>query len=695
MNKRKLALGLLAVAASAVGLSGCNDVTAKEGVVLELKIGGTTVEYTTNDLFGSYRVGAGYASTSFDKVYEVLIRHYYETSAKVSNTVRSKIDHDAQAKVNSILNQADTNATNNGTSYEKELETLLNNLGVENIAELKEAKVYEVEKQMFEDDYYSVENLNYMRDGVNGENKPMFPAVDDPETAADESEQADDEGYLKEKMPYHVSHILVKLDADGSLTQGQISEDDAKQINSVITDLAGANATEADRKSFQAIAFSSSDDTSSTSYGDLGIMDLGESYVNEFKLGVYAYDALYNKAAETAGRTAEKKARLLVEDDVTMTSDDTATVYDYFSSLGIGTIPYGAATALAEVADVTDADGMSVNNGDAKFYPRNIIYNKYFNKHNVSVIVPNDIYYHTKANDPTVLDDIAHAKTLPDGSTINENTNAPISMFPANDDDGTFKVDFAALPGFQKDTTALLPNYKDKTGAESALDHNVLTDKEGRIILVVKAGSASDSSYQGIHFIAINRSALDEFGSDAGAGEVLKENAAAVEGTATLSEYYTLYAETDADYPKYGQDNKKLLTYNNFIKQDATEYIKRRDALRNRVKGYNSNIEGYIFESLLKEGSLTFNPDYAWLEESISSYISTSRQNSKDSIKKSFNESWTKYAQLIEMQESLRAAAELGLGEMIPEIAAIGYTSDAAKNAEGIFAKGGIAGINR
>ena len=108
MKKRKLALGLLAVAASAVGLSGCNDVTAKEGVVLELKIGGETVSYTTDDLFGSYRVGAGYASTSFDKVYEVLIRHYYQTSEKVSATVRSKIDHDAQAKVNSILNQADT-----------------------------------------------------------------------------------------------------------------------------------------------------------------------------------------------------------------------------------------------------------------------------------------------------------------------------------------------------------------------------------------------------------------------------------------------------------------------------------------------------------------------------------------------------------------------------------------------------------
>ncbi|MBO4540912.1 MAG: hypothetical protein J5736_02950, partial [Bacilli bacterium] len=671
MKKSKLALGLLAVAASAVGLSGCNDVTAKEGVVLELKINGESINYTTDDLFGSYRVGAGYASTSFDKVYEVLIRHYYQTSAKVSDTTRSKIDHDAQAKVNSILNQADTNATNNGTSYEKELEVLLTNNGVDNIAELKEAKVYEVEKSLFETDYYSVENLNYMRDGVNGEGKPMFPAIDDPDTPADESENADNEGYLKEKMPYHVSHILAKLDADGSLTQGLISEADAKQLHNIITRLAGEGATEATRESFQTIAFSKevSDDTSSASYGDLGIMDLGESYVNEFKLGVYAYDALYNKAADTASRTDANKERLLVENDVTMTSDDNVSVRDYFAGLGIGTIPYGAAVALGEVADVTDANGMTVNNGEAKFFPRNIIYNKYFNKHNVCVIVPNDIYYHTKANDATVLAEIASGVTT--------------NIFPANDDDGTYEATYGALPGFQKDTTALLPSYVDKGGNDAALANNVLTDKDGRIILVVKAGSASDSGYQGIHFIAINRSALDGFGSAAAAGEAMKENTAAVDGTAALSEYYTLYAETDSSYPKDSQ-GKKLLTYNNFIKQDATEYIKRRDALRTRVKGATTNIEGYIFQSLLKEGNLTFNSEYAWLQNSIDRYISSARQNSKDTVKKSFNESWTKYAQLIEMQESLRAAAENGLGEMIPEIAAIGYTSDAAINATGI-----------
>ena len=680
MKKRKLALGLLAVAASAIGLSGCNDVTAKEGVVLELKIGGESISYTADDLFESYRVGAGYASTSFDKVYEVLIRHYYETSENVSDTVRSKIDHDAQAKVNSVLNQADTNATNNGTSYEKELETLLGANNVENIAELKEAKVYEVEKDLFETNYYSVENLNFMRDGVKADNKPMFPAVDDPETTGiDESTEADDEGYLKEKMPYHVSHILVKLDADGSLTQGQISEDDAKQIHNIVTRLAGEGATESDRESFRAIAFSGSDDTSNTSYGDLGIMDLGESYVNEFKLGVYAYDAIYNQAAEAGARTAENKARLLVEDDVTMTSDDTKSVRDYFEELGIGTIPYGAAIALGDTADLTDADGLSIHNGAAQFYPRNIIYNKYFNKHNVSVIVPNDIYYNQLKDDAATLAAI-EAGVVP-------------NIYPVNDDDGTPSAEYAALPGFQKDTTALLPKFIDKTGHEAALN-NVLTDKDGRIILVVKAGSASDSGYQGIHFIAINRSALDEFGSAAEAGKAMAENAAAVDGTATLSEYYTLYAETDSNYPK-DQAGNKLLTYNNFIKQDPTEYIKRRDALRSRVKGYNSNIEGYIFEGLLKEGNLTFNSNYSWLEKSISSYISTTRQNSKDSTLKSFNESWAKYAQLIEMQQSLRDAAELGLGEMLPEIAAIGFTTNAAKNETGIFAKGNIAGVNR
>ena len=98
---------------------------------------------------------------------------------------------------------------------------------------------------------------------------------------------------------------------------------------------------------------------------------------------------------------------------------------------------------------------------------------------------------------------------------------------------------------------------------------------------------------------------------------------------------------------------------------------------------------------MLKEGNLTFNSNYSWLEKSISSYIATTRQNSKDSTLKSFNESWAKYAQLIEMQQSLRDAAELGLGEMLPEIAAIGFTTNAAKNETGIFAKGNIAGVNR
>ena len=68
------------------------------------------------------------------------------------------------------------------------------------------------------------------------------------------------------------------------------------------------------------------------------------------------------------------------------------------------------------------------------------------------------------------------------------------------------------------------------------------------------------------------------------------------------------------------------------------------------------------------------------------------RKNSKDSTSKSFNTSWTKYAELIEMQEALRKASESGYGEMIPEICVLGYDSVDAQNATGLFAKGGILG---
>ena len=404
MKKAKLALGLSAVAVMALGLSACNEVTAKEGVVLTYTdASGNRIEYTANDLLGTYAYGNTAASTSFDKVYELLIRNYYKSA---SNDVKSSINTDAQKKVDAILENAAKNASSNGTTYEEELEKLLDSNNVENVDELFEAKVYEVEKSRYEDDYYSDANLEAMRDGEDAKGNPFFPDVDDPT-------QADDEGYLVERAPYHVSHILVKLDADSDLTQGKISAADAKQIGYVIRALAGVNdngtaqSEESERDSFGAIANRLSDDGSADSYGELGIVDTNtvfEQYVQEFGLGMYAYDAIYNK--QTSEYRDQHKTKLLPDNDVTFGDHDEA-VLDYFKNLGIGTIPFGAAEALLTTAEITDNNGRSVNGGSEVFYPRNIIFNKYFNKHNIAVITPNEIPYNLYKDDAeTVMKEV-------------------------------------------------------------------------------------------------------------------------------------------------------------------------------------------------------------------------------------------------------------------------------------------------
>ena len=284
-------------------------------------------------------------------------------------------------------------------------------------------------------------------------------------------------------------------------------------------------------------------------------------YVQEFGLGMYAYDAIYNKTADIAAgrRNAENKANLLPDDSATINST-TTNAKTYFENLGIGTIPYGAAVALASAAEIEDADGVSINDGNATFYPRNVIFNKYFNKHNVAVIVPNEIAYNVATNDnPGAIE--------------------------AYNDKGTASATYAALPGFSVNTKGLV----DVSARNGGTNENVLTDKAGRIVLAVRAGASG--SYEGIHFIVINRSALDEFGSSFNGTDAAAELTAKTAGTATLSQYYTIHTPEKAEYPTVSETDKTgLLTYTNFIKGGTNTPMQRSDTVRTKIKGYNNNL---------------------------------------------------------------------------------------------------------
>ena len=84
MKKTKCALGLVAFATSVMALSGCGRATAsKDGVIMTYTdANGNRTSYTAEDLLKNYQSYSSSLSSEFDKIYEVLVRHYYDQAAK-------------------------------------------------------------------------------------------------------------------------------------------------------------------------------------------------------------------------------------------------------------------------------------------------------------------------------------------------------------------------------------------------------------------------------------------------------------------------------------------------------------------------------------------------------------------------------------------------------------------------------------
>ena len=410
MNRRKFAIASFALA-TLVTLSACtNPVTENsDGFVITMKDkdGGVT-GYTADALFGQYQNNEFGVSKFIESVTELVIRNQINQEDATTQALRAEILRKADISVDGVKETARTNASTNGTNYNDELETLFESYNVEDLEELKDYFAYRTMKQEVEDRFFD-------------DNKASFLVGNDFGP-----------GYLNERLPYHVKHILVKVSAAGAdLYNGRISEAEAKKLFAVANRL----AIQQNGETFGEIAREMSEDGSKEQFGDLGIMSKATGFVNEFKLGVYAYDAVFNQNAEVVS-----KADALNVPEAAV---------EYFDELGLGTIPFHAFVSLNEFANVTkDQNGNPVNDNDSLYFPRNVIFNQYFNRHNISVITP---------------------ESRGGGDYI--------------------------YSGFQ--------NVAELGG------QRVLTDENDRVILVVRAGTGSgESGYQGIHFIVVERSAL-------------------------------------------------------------------------------------------------------------------------------------------------------------------------------------------
>jgi hypothetical protein len=330
---------------------------------------------------------------------------------------------------------------------------------------------------------------------------------------------------------------------------------------------------------------------------------------------------------------------------------------DYVSVTGsstIGTIPYEAFLRLEQYSDVTkDDDSYLVNEGNAFFYPRNVVFNKYFNRHDISVVTPNSLV----------------AGTI-NGEKVDDENFV-----------GVYNASYAALAGFQ-----YVPGLNLDVNGDSTVnsDDKVLTTKDGKVVLAVRGGTSGDSGYQGFHFIVVERSAFDD-----------------TTNNVSLSEYYTTYYPGQSKYPLYTSDDPQYVedannykpTYVNFLDQQVKDYKSRAESVEGEIKGFDANLKYYIYEKLASEQKIQFNDELTYLNTSgqevtidlaatIDNWIKATRDQADYNTRVSWEETWEQYVEFLAQQNALRVS-----GKLLSETCALEYQSTAKTAA--LWAKGG------
>jgi len=726
MKIKKCALGLVAMLASVTALSACDLVSANNnGVIFTYTDAtGNRTSYSADDLLSNYRTSGSSLATEFDKVYELFVRKYYDQMG--GNKLASL---KALAERDVIKDkQTAKNSASSTSSYEQEFEKILTSHSVKNVQELYEYHLYEEEKSDFQDAIYqnwatgdsAVNGLEALKDGSYTDSNKNTVSI----MQASSDWGIENSGWLLDQMPYHYRHILIKLASGktGEFTQDKIGEStdgkggESTKLSRLIFALAGANYTsEVDaatkvrtttitesknRQSFGNLAAQYSEDSSgtpasSTHQGETSIVTkvMSSDFVPEFKLGSYAYETLFNTretgtdyGSKNAYRIApglKKEAADYVSQATTTTPIPTTmidtnqalengtTVYDQIKNTGLGQIPFGAAVALADYADtIKDVNGNPVNESNEVFYPRNVIFNKYFNKHNICVVTPNAIM--SNSNVTGVGADLASVSDVPNLATqtvSNQKYKGAKSSL------------YSALPGFSVDTTGTVAVADD-----NGVSENVLTNSEGQIVLAVRVSS---SGYQGIHFIVVERSALSQFGLSKDSSGVYVENATQTAGVANNSQYFTTYLPDSSSYPS--DTSGKLKTYVNYNNPTSEDLTTRSNNISTAIKGFNSALSTYQFQLLVEKKQIVFNDKdneaIKALEDEIKLYSQEKRLSSRDTAFNTWSDNWKSYAEALANQEAERSLGkDTGLGKLLCEYTAVHY-ADATKDT--LWNKGG------
>lgn len=650
MIKRKKSICLAIAALSAVSLSGCSSVTSNsEGYILTYTYNGKELSISTREIIDRYlnENRNDHAAAFYNALNEVVIRRAFEEVGPLAS-FKSTVDNNATNDVNKAKDEADEG----GTSWSDYLDGQITDDSLtteEKEQEFFLKKQYERMQTTVEEQYF--ENFSdYQKDSN--------------DSTADLQDEYNllygTNGYIQNKVPYHIRHILVQVDAsqDYGYSRGHISSDDAHQIYQVVTTLANGkvNGTSfADTANLYTDDTGNKDSSTGTLNGGEYIMDSSTPFVNEFKLGIYTYDLLLSQNNYD------------VSNPIYQTKLDNLhipeSVKDTLTDFGVSWIPYDIILELERVKDQTTANGVTVNDNDEDYYPRNIYFNKYFQNRNVAFIT-----------DEALLDDSQLGYKDNYSSFAGDNwTN--VGMDKRNDkvSGSTVYSDINEeghyiTSGVQ---TTNLDNLDDKQKSNfqeitiNGVTKNVLCDQNDNPIMVVR----NQESSSGIHFIVIERSAFDTAGGTA-EDEPYK---------ATIEEYYAPvtpkeidgidpdtqkpYWTTDGTFPVY-KDGDVTLPKQTYVQ---TEVVSSDSDVNNTVGNYTSRVS--TLKTSIETSIDTYdtfkwlNPDYEIslndiagqdIQSMVETYINKETRASKDTAAQSLEDSWMSYANSIVQQNRQR-----------------------------------------
>lgn len=618
----------------------------KDNVIVS--VGGK--EYTYNDIYHLFEDKQESAQAYYDTAKNVL--------AQLVTPVNASIETRVDGRITQQENTWRSNAETNGTTYKEEQEKTFDDENVDNMDEYR-AKLTAEEQN-------SVNSASYYTDKAGDENYPdsLFYISQD-----------DTEAFVENAAPYHVSHILVQLDAGSSSTgeniwDAHISADDARQIGNVVYNLSSTST-------FGNVARILSDDSSSDSYGDLGgeqgaALTKTTNYVNEFKLGIYAYDAFINHDTENERSTIKKSLQVPGENaDEGEKTDSPVASSIGTTQIGQGHaygIPASVAFRLSYVADQERADnGKKVEYTDETQYPRNILFNNYFNNHSVSFIYDDSDTYEQNFLDEVsaVYSPDAHFESIAALRSAAASDTALESRIEEYDYvmgqfDSMAESKYKEVANVSDNLYAYTYAISDSKTAEilpvgsTGNPKRILVDEGGDPIIVTRAGTgSSDSSnsasgYQGIHFIVVKE---DPFLSE--------------QGQESYKYWRTNTPDSETESASESADYNTNPSYINYIRADIgsnTEYSNRADQVRSTIKNSDSNYDFKLYEANLNTYQKNFgesfyntlnDDDRERIENLIERYIENTRLTTENTNVDNLDSSWETYIETLNLFESL------------------------------------------